>query len=193
MKTCSHCNIEKPLTEFYKNRSRKDGLQSDCKKCRKEGAAKWHAEHKEQAAKRAASYRARNPAKNKERQTKYAIDNKESIAEKAKIYRSKFRDVLNSKSKKWREANKERCCERGKKWREKNKDAIKAYFNLRKEEHREYMREWSKQQGINLTDLYVRAAVSRMSGVASGDITSELVEAKRLQLQIVRKLKELKA
>jgi len=35
MKTCSTCNNLKPLTEFYRNKATNDGLQYDCKACRK--------------------------------------------------------------------------------------------------------------------------------------------------------------
>ena len=33
MKTCSKCKVDKGLTEFYKDRSRKDGLSNKCKVC----------------------------------------------------------------------------------------------------------------------------------------------------------------
>jgi 5-methylcytosine-specific restriction endonuclease McrA len=33
MKNCSTCKIEKPLTEFYKNLTKKDKLQQQCKEC----------------------------------------------------------------------------------------------------------------------------------------------------------------
>lgn len=33
MKVCSICQVEKSLTEFHKNKSRKDGIQSHCKPC----------------------------------------------------------------------------------------------------------------------------------------------------------------
>lgn len=33
MKVCSKCNIEKEVTEFFKNEHRKDGLNSQCKLC----------------------------------------------------------------------------------------------------------------------------------------------------------------
>jgi hypothetical protein len=36
MKTCSKCKIEKPETEFHKDKSRKDGLNHNCKVCVKE-------------------------------------------------------------------------------------------------------------------------------------------------------------
>lgn len=32
-KTCAHCGQEKPVTEFYKDKHTKDGLQSWCKQC----------------------------------------------------------------------------------------------------------------------------------------------------------------
>ena len=33
MKRCSKCKLEKPFIDFNKNKSRKDGYQSSCKKC----------------------------------------------------------------------------------------------------------------------------------------------------------------
>ena len=36
MKVCGTCRIEKPTSEFHRNRRRKDGLQTSCKTCRKE-------------------------------------------------------------------------------------------------------------------------------------------------------------
>ena len=33
-KICSKCKIEKPITEFHKNKSKKDGYGHICKKCR---------------------------------------------------------------------------------------------------------------------------------------------------------------
>lgn len=32
-KICSRCNQDKPVTEFFKTKNMKDGLQSACKKC----------------------------------------------------------------------------------------------------------------------------------------------------------------
>lgn len=36
MKTCSKCKQEKELSEFYKNKNRKDGYNTFCKECQKE-------------------------------------------------------------------------------------------------------------------------------------------------------------
>lgn len=54
MKICNKCKNEKPLEEFHKNKSKKDGLQDCCKPCctirdvqhRKKHKEKWDAHYK---------------------------------------------------------------------------------------------------------------------------------------------------
>ena len=41
-KSCCTCKEIKPITEFYKNRSNKDGLRPDCKKCANIASNKWN-------------------------------------------------------------------------------------------------------------------------------------------------------
>ncbi len=36
-KRCRRCGRSKPLSEFYKNQSTKDGYENGCKECRREG------------------------------------------------------------------------------------------------------------------------------------------------------------
>lgn len=50
-KTCSRCNENKPTTEFYKDRQKRDGLRYDCKECNKECRRLYRAEHTEQERK----------------------------------------------------------------------------------------------------------------------------------------------
>ncbi len=40
-KTCRVCKTDKPLSEFCKHRSRKDGLNSDCRTCARAQGAQW--------------------------------------------------------------------------------------------------------------------------------------------------------
>lgn len=42
MKTCSKCKKEKPVNEFFKNRSNKDGHDCQCKKCHETYAKKHY-------------------------------------------------------------------------------------------------------------------------------------------------------
>lgn len=42
-KICGRCNEEKPLDDFYKNRTCKDGHSRVCKKCQNEITIQWRA------------------------------------------------------------------------------------------------------------------------------------------------------
>ena len=42
MKRCYRCETDKPLSEFHKNKARKDGVQSFCKSCMKERNAEYY-------------------------------------------------------------------------------------------------------------------------------------------------------
>ena len=44
-KVCAKCRRELPLSEFTKNKSRRDGLQNWCKSCRKEYDKIWNETH----------------------------------------------------------------------------------------------------------------------------------------------------
>lgn len=41
MKPCSKCGDVKPLTEFNRNRNRRDGLDSRCKPCHRQQSKEW--------------------------------------------------------------------------------------------------------------------------------------------------------
>ena len=45
MKVCERCKESKPISEFHKNKSRKDGLMGMCKECNSARMKKWHAEN----------------------------------------------------------------------------------------------------------------------------------------------------
>lgn len=53
-KICSKCGRELPLTEFYKNKAKKDGLQHMCKECYKQ----YHKQNRETRLKRMKQYNA---------------------------------------------------------------------------------------------------------------------------------------
>lgn len=56
-KVCSICGIEKPLSEFALNKTRKDGHASDCKSCRKKYRDEHYRLHKEYYKEKAAAYK----------------------------------------------------------------------------------------------------------------------------------------
>lgn len=56
-KVCSHCNIEKPVYEFGKRSSNKDGLSNICKECRRKICLQSYYDHKETIRKNAKNYK----------------------------------------------------------------------------------------------------------------------------------------
>ena len=105
-KLCRKCNTTKTITEFYKDRTSKDGLHSLCKQCKntlskiymqknKKVKNKYNKIHyetrKEKGYKQDKEYYKEYYQKNKkrisERKKKYHIDNKERMELKQKIYK----------------------------------------------------------------------------------------------------------
>jgi len=46
MKYCSNCATTKPLTDFYTNKNKKDGLHCFCKECSKKAKQQWKENNK---------------------------------------------------------------------------------------------------------------------------------------------------
>ena len=74
MKTCTKCNQSKPLTEFSKDKQKRDGFRSICKPCNREIAKLWE------------------------------LRTKETRAERAKIWQAANRTLINNKTKEWRQS-----------------------------------------------------------------------------------------
>lgn len=117
MKICPGCKAEKQLTEFHKNKSQKDGLQSYCKPCLsvlrrayldnnpdkvrdsrkryisenqdkvRQYAISRYINNPEREKARSLAYRMANPEKVKSSQDKYYLEN----AEKRKAYTAEWR------------------------------------------------------------------------------------------------------
>ena len=70
-KICSKCKFEKSINEFSKNKSKKDGLNSHCNKCRKE----YRDLNREKIANAGKKYRENNAQKISEYKRKYYLNN----------------------------------------------------------------------------------------------------------------------
>jgi hypothetical protein len=83
MKKCSKCEIEKPLTEFYK---RGNGYKSQCKECSSIYGKEYYSSNKDIHNLKMIEHYVTNKEKYQTRQKKYRIDNKDKINNIAKIY-----------------------------------------------------------------------------------------------------------
>ena len=127
-KTCTKCKQEQPVAAFFRNKSKKDGLQSQCKKCDK-------AYHEANPEKRKAwdkAYCEANPDKVKASKKAYREDNKEECAARQKAWREANPGKKAASGKAWREDNKEKCAASGKAWREDNPELCEMRAVIRR-------------------------------------------------------------
>ena len=123
VKVCSKCKVEKPFSEFSKDRTRKDGLEHRCNVCKKA----YYEANKEKIKAQKKTYRKANKEWIKEKGKTYRGANKEKIKAQRKAYYQFNKDKIKQKTKTYYEANKDKIKEREKAYRKANKERIKAY------------------------------------------------------------------
>lgn len=82
MKPCSKCKVEKPLSEFQKDRGSASGFKSACKACANASTRAYKTTNFEELSVKKKAFRAANPDAGKATQKEWYERNKET--EKAK-------------------------------------------------------------------------------------------------------------
>lgn len=106
MKSCSECKAEKPLSEFYKDKAKKDGASSRCKPCSKEYGRRyyeknsellrkysreWYKENRERAcAKNLANYYKNIDIRKAKRKKQYWENREENIIKSSQYHLSRI-------------------------------------------------------------------------------------------------------
>lgn len=112
LKKCSQCKQFEPLTEFHKNKTRKDGLATMCKDCNKENSKKQYRKDPKKHMEYVANWQKKNPEKTRE-------------------YRRK-----REKSRKYKEYKREYMRKYGlrEEYREHRRQYVREYYQKKKEE-----------------------------------------------------------
>ena len=80
-----------------------------------------------------------------------------------------------------------------KRWKQTNRDKLRVYRHNNMINWQEKRNAKGRKESLQLTDLYIRQIITQRSSVLKrGDITPELIQAKRLELQLNRLRKEVK-
>lgn len=141
MKTCTKCGEEKPLTDYSRDKSKRDGLRAQCKACRKaydaayvrKNAARisaknaeYYAERKEVLLAQMAVYRAENAEQIKERKAaRYVRDREQILASQAAWRAANPERVKEIKAKDYA-ANRDRYLAQHARYRRENAEQINA-------------------------------------------------------------------
>jgi len=132
-KNCSNCLLEKSKDEFYKDKSKKSGLSTFCKLCRKELGKKYYSKNSDKIKSKAKEYREGNP-------------------DKIKLYRIENKEKINALSKKSRERNIENIRVSQKKYYLENKEKIISRYYQNREKEIERMKKWKKENRLHLRE-----------------------------------------
>lgn len=115
VKRCKRCETEKPLSDFYNDRSTKDGKSFYCKPCKKANNSDYVQRNPDKVRERIKAWHERNPGKS----AAYSRESRARNPERA-------REVLLRSAKKWQAKNREYVLEyKRRKYRE-NVDASRA-------------------------------------------------------------------
>jgi hypothetical protein len=192
-KKCSKCGEEKELSEFYKSSKTKTGYKCQCKECIKKHNEENKDHYKKYRAKRYLSKR----KEIRQQQKDYYELNKESIKEKVRQYYVLNKRKISEYHKEYHFKNKLIIKERRYKYYQSNKHYFKRkhseYYLNNKERHLEVSARSQKNRTERLTDWYIKALLtSNGSPYRFEDITDDMIDIKRAQIQHLRIIKELK-
>jgi 5-methylcytosine-specific restriction endonuclease McrA len=104
MKICYKCKESKSFDCFNKDKAKKDGFGSYCKKCTSENNYKYRLANLEKTKERVKQFHLANPDRRKQYDKKYRLAN----IEKEREYRKRYRLANLEKGKEYRLANLER-------------------------------------------------------------------------------------
>jgi len=134
MKKCSKCGVEKPLSEFHKDKYKKNGYKSRCAECCRKDRVEWrnsnlvkakqqeraqYIKHREKCLKRTNDWYKANPEKARELdKRRYYKDRKKRIAASCK----------------WEKENKEHVNQVRRQWYKKTNKQRLAYYAKKRED-----------------------------------------------------------
>ena len=129
MKTfiCHTCSKELPITEFSKNKSKKNGINTSCKKCTSIYKAKYRAENAEKIRiAKQKCYQAKKEQYNQHNRENY-VKNRERIIANSVKWGKENKERRNASIRKHRTENIELFREKERIYRENHKEQLKGY------------------------------------------------------------------
>lgn len=162
MKTCNQCKIEKPLSEFHKHTSRKDGLAEMCRSCKSINDNIYRLAHLEQIKKRQRVWYDQHPEHCAAKRKKYYAENKEHILIKTKEWQDAHPEWRLTWKKQWNAVynHKPEIVEYKSQWsKDKRNRDIKETLKREKE-----YRDANKERILKMNQTYRRTPKGKLSG-----------------------------
>lgn len=163
-KKCPDCKRDLPLTDFHRDKIKRDGCATYCKECAKRRVRKWSLE---------------NPEKRKEYVRQYEIENREVLKKKRHQYYLDHKEEITEKNEKWKEENYERWLEYQREyhrqWRKDNPEKMAEYGRRASEKMRgkrhEQWRRWVEKNPEKARNNWRKKRIRKAN--AEGSHTAE--------------------
>lgn len=150
IKHCWKCGMHKTITEFGKNKSNSDGMQSRCKECDKQLAKQYRENNKEKVREKAKLKYHENADHYKQQFCEYGKNNAEKIKKRKKEHYEDHKDVKLQIQKDYYEKNKEKVLEYQKQYRKENREVIllnlRMYYVQNKDTLKKKQAEWYRSE-----------------------------------------------
>lgn len=116
-KKCSKCGEIKPntLEYFYAKKSCADGLDAQCKECKKAASARW---------------RKANPERKRELNLKWQQENRDKVRTSINKWGKNNRDKMRPYYSQWRKENREKCKTYYQKYRKNNREKVLISYRI---------------------------------------------------------------
>jgi len=150
-KVCSHCQVPKPLSEFYKHKTTKDGLSSWCNKCESQNSKQYYFKNQDAIKEKVKQWSKNNPEKVKNCRAKWLLIHANDKKLSDHLYYVAKQDKIKARSKQKRIENPE---------------YNRHYRSNRKEETKQYNKHYKKQRVENDICFRIRCNYSARIRVA---------------------------
>ena len=176
-----------------------------CKECLNDANLRYRKNHPEKVKANRDKYYVLNKEKRDAEAKQWKKDNKEKVNAQAKAWRLRNPDKVKAKNKSKYAKNKEYFLRKHKEWKEKNREHVKEYAKNNwhkyrqkaltrnkiyrtenKDQYNQDSRNRHKRNIDNLTDSYIRKALTWGTPFKCADIPPIMIELKRVTLKIRR-------
>lgn len=152
-KKCTTCNIEKPLSEFHKQKKGLYGVSSTCKPCASERQRMNRINNPDVVLReREKTRRWREENRERERETKrqWHLKNREKQLERSRQYHAEHKEEIAERHRRNRKVNIEREQESSRRWQQANPDKVRAYSRNRRAKLRDADGEHTPEEILEL-------------------------------------------
>jgi hypothetical protein len=136
-KRCSKCGEVKPVSEFSKDKSRKDGLQRQCKSCVKQ----YNQDHREEKKQYYQDHREERKQYNRQ----YNQDHKEEKRQYHKQYNQDYKEKIKQYNKQYNQDHREERKQYHKQYNQDHKEKIKQYRRQYNQDYKEKIKQHRRQ------------------------------------------------